>query len=72
VGQQLVLHVLMQVAVLGDEIIMEINSPLHISIMHCNNYSVKFIWLSSTDQRGRRMGTLNRSSNRDSYNSFSR
>jgi hypothetical protein len=44
VGQQLVLHVLMQVAVLGDEIIMKIDSPLHISIMHCNNYSVKLIW----------------------------
>jgi hypothetical protein len=32
-----------------DEIIMEIHSPLHISIMHCNNYSVKFIWLSCAD-----------------------
>jgi hypothetical protein len=29
VGQQFVLHVLMQIAVLGDEIIMEISFPLH-------------------------------------------
>ena len=42
-GEQLVLHVLVQYAVFGDELIMQVNFPLHISSMHYNNYAVKCI-----------------------------
>lgn len=43
-GQQFVLHVFMQTAVLGNEIIMEISFPLHMRSMHYNNYAVKCVY----------------------------
>lgn len=44
VGQQFILYVRMQVAVLGDEIVVEISFPLHLCSMHYNNYIVKCVY----------------------------
>jgi len=49
--QQLVLNVPVQIVVLGDEIVMEINLPLHLLSMHGKDYAVKCMYrLGATPQ----------------------
>jgi hypothetical protein len=42
-ASKFVLHVLVQFAIFGDELIVQVNFPLHIFSMHHNNYAVKCI-----------------------------
>lgn len=46
VGQQFVLHIMVQLAVLANEIVTQVNFPLHYSSMHHNNYAVQCIYLN--------------------------
>lgn len=52
-GEQLVLHVLVQLAVFRDELMVQVNFPLHIFGMHCNNYAAKCMCFQPGPQQGR-------------------